>query len=188
MATAEHTKNWLKKVRLVELKTRGLSDHVFRWRVPFGFSGRGMTFSEVREYQPGDEGGTIDWNDGLRQALREGVRGGAGTDRDVAADLSGSQEFGTVHQLKRSPSPRFSHARLQRHQEQRQGGAVLSPTAWRSSSHPRRAAATSWHHPRTDRVPAGEYRYQRGAAPATWTRATRSEASPSDQRPDGQWL
>ena len=62
MATAEHTKQLLKKVRLVELKTRGLSDHVFGGEYHSAFKGRGMTFSEVREYQPGDEVRTIDWN------------------------------------------------------------------------------------------------------------------------------
>lgn len=104
MATAEHTKQLLKKVRLVELKTRGLSDHVFGGEYHSAFKGRGMTFSEVREYQPGDEVRTIDWNVTARfdrpfvKVFEE--------ERELTvmlvADLSGSGEFGTVHQLKRS--------------------------------------------------------------------------------------
>jgi uncharacterized protein (DUF58 family) len=47
---------------LIELKTRGLSDHIFSGEYHSAFKGRGMTFSEVREYMPGDEVRTIDWN------------------------------------------------------------------------------------------------------------------------------
>ena len=60
--TAAHTKELLRKVRLVELKTRGLSEHIFSGEYHSAFKGRGMTFSEVREYSPGDEVRTIDWN------------------------------------------------------------------------------------------------------------------------------
>ena len=52
----------LKKVRQIELKTRGLTNQVFSGEYHSAFKGRGMTFSEVREYQPGDEVRTIDWN------------------------------------------------------------------------------------------------------------------------------
>ena len=55
METAQHTKELLKKVRLIELKTRGLSDHIFSGEYHSAFKGRGMTFSEVREYSLGDE-------------------------------------------------------------------------------------------------------------------------------------
>ncbi len=52
----------IKKVRRIELKTRGLSNQVFTGEYHSAFKGRGMTFSEVREYQPGDDVRTIDWN------------------------------------------------------------------------------------------------------------------------------
>lgn len=103
METAQHTKELLKKVRLVELKTRGLSDHIFSGEYHSAFKGRGMTFSEVREYSAGDEVRTIDWNVTARfghpfvKVFEE--------ERELTvmliADLSGSGEFGSVNQLKR---------------------------------------------------------------------------------------
>ena len=103
MNTAQHTKELLKKVRLVELKTRGLSEHIFSGEYHSAFKGRGMTFSEVREYSPGDEVRTIDWNVTARfghpfvKVFEE--------ERELTvmlvADLSGSGDFGSTHQLKR---------------------------------------------------------------------------------------
>jgi uncharacterized protein (DUF58 family) len=101
--TAQHTKELLKKVRLIELKTRGLSEHIFSGEYHSAFKGRGMTFSEVREYAPGDEVRTIDWNVTARfghpfvKVFEE--------ERELTvmlvADVSGSGEFGTTTQLKR---------------------------------------------------------------------------------------
>lgn len=103
MNTAQHTKELLKKVRTIELKTRGLSEHIFSGEYHSAFKGRGMTFSEVREYTPGDEVRTIDWNVTARfghpfvKVFEE--------ERELTAmlvaDLSGSGEFGTTGQLKR---------------------------------------------------------------------------------------
>ncbi|WKZ67110.1 MAG: DUF58 domain-containing protein [Flavobacteriales bacterium] len=103
MNTARHTKELLKKVRLVELKTRGLSDHIFSGEYHSAFKGRGMTFSEVREYSAGDEVRTIDWNVTARfghpfvKVFEE--------ERELTvmlmADLSGSEDFGSASQLKR---------------------------------------------------------------------------------------
>lgn len=56
------TKELLKKVRQIEIKTRGLSKHIFAGEYHSAFKGRGMTFSEVREYQYGDDVRSIDWN------------------------------------------------------------------------------------------------------------------------------
>ena len=56
------TAELLKKVRKVEIKTRGLSRHLFTGGYHSAFKGRGMSFSEVRVYQPGDDVRTIDWN------------------------------------------------------------------------------------------------------------------------------
>ncbi len=56
------TKELLKKVRKIEIKTRKLSDHIFSGEYHTSFKGRGMTFSEVRQYQYGDDIRAIDWN------------------------------------------------------------------------------------------------------------------------------
>lgn len=56
------TKELLKKVRKIELKTRGISNHIFSGEYHSAFKGRGMSFSEVREYQFGDDVRNIDWN------------------------------------------------------------------------------------------------------------------------------
>ena len=56
------TSELLKKVRKVEIKTRGLSNQLFAGEYHSAFKGRGMSFSEVRDYQHGDEVRTIDWN------------------------------------------------------------------------------------------------------------------------------
>ena len=56
------TSELLKKVRKIEIKTRGLSSQIFSGEYHSAFKGRGMAFSEVREYTPGDDVRTIDWN------------------------------------------------------------------------------------------------------------------------------
>ena len=98
-----HTKELLKKVRRIELKTRGLTEHIFSGEYHSAFKGRGMAFSEVREYVPGDEVRTIDWNVTARfnhpfvKVFEE--------ERELTvvllADMSGSEAFGTEQQLKR---------------------------------------------------------------------------------------
>ncbi len=98
METAE----LLKKVRKIEIKTRGLSNQVFSGEYHSAFKGRGMTFSEVREYQPGDDIRSIDWNVTARfntpfvKVFEE--------EREMTVmllvDVSASGEFGTQKQLK----------------------------------------------------------------------------------------
>ncbi len=56
------TSDILKKVRKIEIKTRGLSQNIFAGQYHSAFKGRGMAFSEVREYQFGDDVRDIDWN------------------------------------------------------------------------------------------------------------------------------
>ena len=56
------TKDLLKKVRKIEIKTKRLSDHIFGGEYQSTFKGRGMAFSEVRQYQFGDDVRAIDWN------------------------------------------------------------------------------------------------------------------------------
>jgi uncharacterized protein (DUF58 family) len=57
-----NTTELLKKVRKIEIKTKGLSNHIFAGEYHTAFKGKGMAFSEVREYQAGDDVRTIDWN------------------------------------------------------------------------------------------------------------------------------
>ena len=97
------TSELLKKVRYVEIKTRGLSQHIFSGEYHSVFKGRGMSFSEVREYQVGDEIRTIDWNVTARfnhpyvKIFEE--------ERELTVmlvvDMSASGEFGTTKQLKK---------------------------------------------------------------------------------------
>ncbi len=98
METAE----LLKKVRKIEIKTRGLSNQIFSGEYHSAFKGRGMTFSEVREYQAGDDIRSIDWNVTARfntpfvKVFEE--------EREMTVmllvDVSSSGEFGTQKQLK----------------------------------------------------------------------------------------
>ncbi len=99
---ARDTKELLKKVRKIEIKTRGLSNHLFSGEYHSAFKGRGMAFNEVREYQPGDEIRTIDWNVTARfnhpyvKVFEE--------EREMTVmiliDVSGSENFGTIVQQK----------------------------------------------------------------------------------------
>lgn len=93
----------LKKVRKIEIKARGLSTNVFAGQYHSAFKGRGMAFSEVREYQYGDDVRDIDWNVTARfhrpyvKVFEE--------ERELTVmlliDVSGSLDFGTQGQLKR---------------------------------------------------------------------------------------
>ena len=92
-----------KKVRKIEIKTRGLSNHIFSGQYHSAFKGRGMTFSEVREYEYGDDIRNIDWNVTARfnrpfvKIFEE--------EREMTVmlliDVSGSNDFGSVQQSKR---------------------------------------------------------------------------------------
>lgn len=98
------TTDILKRVRQIEIKTRGLSNNIFAGQYHSAFKGRGMAFSEVREYQFGDDIRDIDWNVTARfnkpfvKVFEE--------ERELTVmllvDVSGSLEFGTVKQLKKS--------------------------------------------------------------------------------------
>ncbi len=97
------TTELLKKVRQIEIKTRGLSNNIFAGQYHSAFKGRGMAFSEVREYQFGDDIRDIDWNVTARfnkpyvKVFEE--------ERELTVmllvDVSGSLEFGTVKQMKK---------------------------------------------------------------------------------------
>ena len=100
MTTAEI----LKKVRRIEIKTKGLSNHIFAGEYHSAYKGRGMSFSEVREYMPGDDVKTIDWNVTARfshpfvKVYEE--------ERELTVmllvDVSSSSLFGTAQKSKRA--------------------------------------------------------------------------------------
>ncbi len=96
------TKELLKKVRKIEIKTRRLSDHIFGGEYHSTFKGRGMTFSEVRQYQFGDDVRNIDWNVTARYS--EPFVKVFEEERELTmmlmVDISGSELFGTVEQFK----------------------------------------------------------------------------------------
>jgi uncharacterized protein (DUF58 family) len=97
------TTELLKRVRKIEIKTRGLSNQIFSGEYHSAFKGRGMAFSEVREYQPGDDIRAIDWNVTARfnhpyiKVFEE--------ERELTVmlivDVSASENFGTQKQLKK---------------------------------------------------------------------------------------
>lgn len=97
------TSELIKKVRKIEIKTRGLSHNIFAGQYHSAFKGRGMSFSEVREYQYGDDVRDIDWNVTARfnkpyiKVFEE--------ERELTVmlivDLSDSLDFGTVNTSKR---------------------------------------------------------------------------------------
>ena len=96
------TSELLKKVRKIEIKTRGLSQNIFAGQYHSAFKGRGMAFAEVREYQFGDDVRDIDWNVTARfqhpyvKVFEE--------ERELTVmlliDVSGSLNFGAARQLK----------------------------------------------------------------------------------------
>lgn len=96
------TKELLKKVRKIEIKTRRLSDHVFGGEYHSTFKGRGMTFSEVRQYQFGDDVRNIDWN--VTARYNEPYVKVFEEERELTmmlmVDVSGSELFGTEQQFK----------------------------------------------------------------------------------------
>jgi uncharacterized protein (DUF58 family) len=97
------TSELLKKVRKIEIKTRGLSKQVFSGEYHSAFKGRGMAFSEVRNYIPGDEIRTIDWN--VTARFNEPFVKVFEEERELTVmlliDISGSKSFGTDHVSKR---------------------------------------------------------------------------------------
>jgi uncharacterized protein (DUF58 family) len=96
------TKELLKKVRKIEIKTRRLSDHIFGGEYHSTFKGRGMTFSEVRQYQFGDDVRNIDWN--VTARYNEPYIKVFEEERELTmmlmVDVSGSEMFGTEQQFK----------------------------------------------------------------------------------------
>jgi len=96
------TAELLKKVRKIEIKTKGLSTQIFSGEYHSAFKGRGMAFSEVREYSPGDDVRTIDWN--VTARLRTPYVKVFEEERELSVmilvDVSASGKFGTQKQFK----------------------------------------------------------------------------------------
>lgn len=97
------TATLLKKVRKIEIKTKGLSKHLFSGEYHSAFKGRGMSFSEVRSYQYGDDVRNIDWN--VTAKTGEPFVKIFEEERELTVmllvDISGSSAFGTGAQAKR---------------------------------------------------------------------------------------
>lgn len=96
------TSEILKKVRKIEIKTRGLSQNIFAGQYHSAFKGRGMAFAEVREYQFGDDVRDIDWN--VTARFRKPYVKVFEEERELTVmlliDVSGSLEFGTRRMMK----------------------------------------------------------------------------------------
>ena len=97
------TKELIKKVRKIEIKTRRLSNHIFSGEYHTSFKGKGMTFSEVRPYQYGDDIRAIDWN--VTARYNETHVKVFEEERELTmmlmVDVSGSESFGTQSQFKK---------------------------------------------------------------------------------------
>jgi uncharacterized protein (DUF58 family) len=97
------TKELLKKVRKIEIKTKRLSNHIFSGEYHSSFKGRGMTFSEVRQYQYGDDIRNIDWN--VTARYNEAHVKVFEEERELTmvlmVDISGSEGFGSKSRFKK---------------------------------------------------------------------------------------
>jgi uncharacterized protein (DUF58 family) len=94
----------IKRVRKIEIKTRGLTQHIFAGQYHSAFKGKGMTFSEVREYQFGDDIRNVDWN--VTARFNHPYSKVYEEERELTVmlmvDVSGSRDFGSRHQMKRN--------------------------------------------------------------------------------------
>ena len=104
MAMQERENDILRRVRKIEIKTRGLSNEIFAGKYHTAFRGRGMSFSEVREYRAGDDVRDIDWNVTARSSkphikIYEEERE---LTMMLLVDVSDSRSFGTTDRLKKN--------------------------------------------------------------------------------------
>ena len=94
----------IKRVRKIEIKTRGLTQHIFAGQYHSAFKGKGMTFSEVREYQYGDDIRNVDWN--VTARFNHPYSKVYEEERELTVmlmvDVSGSRDFGSRHQMKKN--------------------------------------------------------------------------------------
>ena len=143
----ESSSEILRQVRRIEIKTRGLSNDIFAGKYHSAFKGRGMAFSEVREYRMGDDVRDIDWNVTARY-VRPYVKVFE-EERELTVmlliDVSGSLDFGTSARLGRDlVAENCRHLGFSRPSRRAtKWASSSSQTASRSSSRPKKAAATS---------------------------------------------
>lgn len=139
------TSELLKRVRQIEIKTRGLSSNIFAGQYHSAFKGRGMAFSEVREYQYGDDVRDIDWNVTARfdkpfvKVFEE--------ERELTVmllvDVSNSLDFGTVHQLKKDMVTEIAATlAFSAIQNNDKIGVIFFLTVSKSLFHPKRDVST----------------------------------------------
>ena len=124
-------KELLQKVRKIEIKTRGLSQNIFAGEYHTAFKGRGVIFSEVREYQPGDDIRDIDWNVTARQnkpfvKVYEEERE---LTMMLLIDVSGSSDFGAAGEEKKEVIAEIAAtlAFTSKHHNAKEGVIVGSP-------------------------------------------------------------
>ncbi len=135
-----------KQVRKIEIKTRGLSSNIFAGQYHSAFKGRGMAFSEVREYQFGDDVRDIDWN--VTARFRRPFVKVFEEERELTVmlliDVSGSLDFGTAQRTKREMATEMAAILLLAPYKTTIKLALSSfPTALRNTSHPKRDVNTS---------------------------------------------
>ena len=143
------TSEIIKKVRKIEIKTRGLSSNIFAGQYHSAFKGRGMAFSEVREYQFGDDVRDIDWNVTARfhrpyvKVFEE--------ERELTVmlliDVSGSLDFGTQKQMKRDMvteiAATIAFSAIQNNDKMIRLVLCFSPIRLRNTSRPRKVVSIS---------------------------------------------
>lgn len=136
----------LKRVRKIEIRAKGLSRQLFSGEYHSAFKGRGMAFSEVREYQYGDDVRNIDWN--VTARLNHPYVKIFEEEREMTVmllvDVSGSNLFGTKGELKRDliaeVAATLAFSAISNNDKV---GVIFSPTRSRNSSRPRKAAPIS---------------------------------------------
>ena len=143
---SENSNDILRQVRKIEIKTRGLSNDIFAGQYHSAFKGRGMAFSEVREYRVGDDVRDIDWNVTARS--RSPHVKVYEEERELTmmllVDVSGSRMFGSTTKLKKNLITEIAAVLAFRPPRTTTRWAVsFSATVSKSSSRPKRGVRTS---------------------------------------------
>ena len=147
----------LKRVRKIEIKTRGLSNEIFAGKYHTAFRGRGMSFSEVREYRAGDDVRDIDWNVTARSRtphikVYEEERE---LTMMLLVDVSGSRMFGTTDRLKKNLQTEIAAVlAFSASENNDKVGCIFFSDRIEKFIPPKRGAAYPGHHPRTGRLRA----------------------------------
>ena len=160
----------LRQVKLIELRTRGLVNSLFTGEYRSVFKGQGMEFAEVREYQPGDDVRSIDWN--VTARMRRPFVKRYIEERELtvmlAVDLSGSERFGTRRAVQERAGDRARRGARDvgdpEQRSRRRGAVHRSHRARRAAA--QGAPARAAHHARPARVRAGRagHRHRRRAS------------------------